>query len=228
MAQITSQFELSLKKNKLDLLVLSLQTGCRKNHDAFFATKKQKKRRHDFFNNPIIKVAEHQRSEWGKCQFLSQALSFCTLDSRALGSGLRLFEAQGLWKARLGFFPACSSPSKSGLGFLKSSQSLGWTLEQADLFFSCVCWIEIVVAQVLCGFLWICCRIKAHVQTQFKLRFRADHCPISPLLFRKRFLYHVSSIQQCVLQACWVGGHSTQKAKHLQSHEGVVHFSFCL
>lgn len=163
MAQSTSQFELPLKKNKLGFFVLILQTR--------------------------QKLRSIRDLTWGNvtCSHRRHVAS-APLAIRA--PDLRQFKAQGLWKAPLCFFLASSSPSKSGLGFLKSSYSLGWTLEEANLFFSRVCWIEIDMAQVLFAFLWICCRIKAHVQTQLKLRFRADHCSISPFLFRKLFLYH--------------------------------------
>lgn len=135
MAQSIFQFELSLKKNKLDLFVLILQTR-----------------------------------SWGSSEIWTGEMSpvpiVGTLLLHTFYQGTRTrskaVQGPGPLEGSTRFLSCLQQPQQVWFRFSKK-----FLLPRLDPGKSrpvfLLCWIEIDVAQVLFGFLWICCRIKAHV-----------------------------------------------------------------
>lgn len=178
MAQSTSQFELPLKKNKLDL---------------------QTRRRGS---------SEIQSGEMSPVPILGTFLLHTWWQD--VGTRSKAGPGPGPLEGLTRFLSCLQQPQQVRFRFSKRFLVPGIDPGTSWTIFPCAGWVEIDLTQVLFGFVWTCCRVKADLfrpNLSWDLGLIAATFPLFVSHFIQSAVFHKG--QPC--DRCWGGGHCRQR-----------------
>lgn len=180
MAQSTSQCELPLKKNKLDL------QGRSQGSSGIWSGKM----------SPVPILGAFFLPTWWQ------------------DVGTRSKSGPGPLEGLTRFLSCLQQPQQVRFRFLKKFLVPGVDPGTSWPIFPCVGWVEIESTQVLFGFVWTCCRVKA-CASRPNLGLITAAFPHFLLHFIQSAVFH----KGLLCDRCWGGGHSRQKASICKATE---------